>query len=432
MVYWGPVAGAEEAALAAVLHGDGDPEGGSRFERARARFEAAGASTPPFAALRDDIDALVAASQHAGQPTVAWAVAPTDPVFPAAAQDAAPPDLAVRDFARAPLDRQWRRWSYTTLARGVDADQHGPVPVAAPPHLEARDDDPDAPPTPGEAPPAPMAAGPLQDLPGGTDVGRYVHGVLERLDFRTLCEKAPPGRPLPELAAHLARRAGLDDGPWPARLSAALPDVLVTPLGAALCDARLADLGPDRRLDEWAFDLPLAGGGAWRPGLPAIDGRDLARCMALRAPDEVLRAPYLGRLAAGGWSPLCGFLTGTIDLATRLPTPDGPRWFVLDYKTNRLEHYGFEALNAEMERHHYLLQAHLYLVALHRYLKRRVPGYDYDRDVGGSVYLFVRGLCGAGTPRDARGRVQGVHVDRPPADVVEGLSRLFLSVGEAP
>jgi exodeoxyribonuclease V beta subunit len=44
-----------------------------------------------------------------------------------------------------------------------------------------------------------------------------------------------------------------------------------------------------------------------------------------------------------------------------------------------------------MVRAHYVLQALLYTVALHRYLRWRLPGYDPDRHLGGVYYLFVRG-----------------------------------------
>lgn len=46
---------------------------------------------------------------------------------------------------------------------------------------------------------------------------------------------------------------------------------------------------------------------------------------------------------------------------------------------------------------HYPLQALLYGAALHRYLRRRRPGYDPDVHLGGVMYLFVRGMAGPGT-----------------------------------
>ena len=51
-----------------------------------------------------------------------------------------------------------------------------------------------------------------------------------------------------------------------------------------------------------------------------------------------------------------------------------------------------------MQHRHYGLQAILYTVALHRYLRWRLPGYDAERNLGGVLYLFVRGMVGADTP----------------------------------
>ena len=47
---------------------------------------------------------------------------------------------------------------------------------------------------------------------------------------------------------------------------------------------------------------------------------------------------------------------------------------------------------------HYPLQALLYTVALHRYLRWRLPGYDPDAHLGGVLYLFVRGMSAEEPP----------------------------------
>ena len=73
---------------------------------------------------------------------------------------------------------------------------------------------------------------------------------------------------------------------------------------------------------------------------------------------------------------------------------------------------------ALMATNHYPLQAHLYLVALHRYLRWRLPGYSPQRHLGGYVYVFLRGVpgateAGAGTGA-GKGAVPGVFLERPP------------------
>ena len=45
-----------------------------------------------------------------------------------------------------------------------------------------------------------------------------------------------------------------------------------------------------------------------------------------------------------------------------------------------------------MKKHHYYLQANLYMLALHRFLKWKINGYDIDRNLGGYIYIFIRGI----------------------------------------
>jgi exodeoxyribonuclease V beta subunit len=119
-------------------------------------------------------------------------------------------------------------------------------------------------------------------------------------------------------------------------------------------------------------------------------------------------------IAALDFLPLRGLLTGAIDLVAR---HDG-RWYLLDYKSNHLgdsvDDYAMPPMTHAMTSHHYVLQYHLYLVALHRFLRARQPAYDYDEHVGGIAYLFVRGL-------DAAHPGAGVFVDRPPRARIEAL-----------
>jgi len=71
----------------------------------------------------------------------------------------------------------------------------------------------------------------------------------------------------------------------------------------------------------------------------------------------------------------------------------------------------------------YHLQALLYLVALDRLLRHRLPGYAPATHLGGAVYLFVRGVRPGWT--DPAGRPAGVHVHRPAPAFLRRLSALF-------
>ena len=112
------------------------------------------------------------------------------------------------------------------------------------------------------------------------------------------------------------------------------------------------------------------------------------------------------RLEACATRQVAGFLKGFMDLVFAF---EG-RYFVLDWKSNRLgnrvEDYSQEAMTRAIRHSFYDLQYHLYTVALDRYLRVRLPGYDYERHFGGVRYVFLRGV----TPDDP---TLGIFRDRP-------------------
>ncbi len=109
---------------------------------------------------------------------------------------------------------------------------------------------------------------------------------------------------------------------------------------------------------------------------------------------------------------LHGMLTGFMDLVFQ----HQGQYYVLDHKSNRLPGYGLPELTNAILAHRYDVQYTLYVLALHRLLKVRLPGYDYDRDMGGVVYLFLRGIDQPG---------HGVYAHKPPRVLIESLDRVF-------
>ena len=186
------------------------------------------------------------------------------------------------------------------------------------------------------------------------------------------------------------------------------------PLGGCMGDRRLLDLERVDRLDELGFDLPLA----------ALDARAVAEVVARHLPaDDDLR-PWFVEAASGAQRvDVAGLLTGSVDLVAR--TTDG-RYWLADYKTNLISDgdYGRRSLTEAMAHHGYPLQATLYLVALHRFLRWRMgAAYDPDRHLDGAAYLFLRGMDPAAPPSPEGG--PGIVWWRPPTAAIEELDRLL-------
>jgi exodeoxyribonuclease V beta subunit len=209
-------------------------------------------------------------------------------------------------------------------------------------------------------------------------------------------------------------------------LAAALVPMNETSLGPLAGGLTLRQIGLRDRLRELDFEIPLAGGDA-RGAAPDVSLSDVGELLRVHLSADDPLASYAERLMSAGLAgqSLRGYLTGSIDVVLRLPSQ---RYLVVDYKTNHLgdtaADYSRGRLVEAMLHSDYPLQALLYTVVLHRFLRWRVPGYDAARRVGGVLYLFVRGMCGADTPV-VDGHPCGVFSWQPPAGLVVALSDLL-------
>ncbi len=274
---------------------------------------------------------------------------------------------------------------------------------------------------------------PLADLPAGTTFGTLVHSVLEEIDFRSDRLDAE----LEDAVDRQLRWRSVDltpvipTGATPELGKALLLDglrrAIDTPLGPVSGGVRLADIGIGDRLAEVSFDLRLADDGP----LPSVQQIGAVTLGHLDSCDPL--TGWARRLAEGSIGvTLAGHLTGSIDLVMRVPgAPAGSRFVVADYKTNALHprgqpvgpaDYGTGRLVAAMEEHDYPLQALLYSVALHRYLRWRMPDYRPEAHLGGIAYLFLRGMTGARAGAD---EPAGVFEWAVPPTLVVSLSDLL-------
>ena len=347
---------------------------------------------------------------------------------PSPRQEGAIP-LATGPVPTGSLYRGWARSSYTSWTHGHTRDEGPRLPAEA---VEEGRDISDPSPEDGAVleaqPPTPQVMawpvlGPWADLPRGSGFGECLHRVLEQIDYGSWLPCPPES-----VVNHELRRAGLDER-WADPLLAAIQQMLCTPFGGELGGLRPADLNTRTRMNELHFDLSLH----------HVRAADLARAF-LDHPGGAFGEGYamaLSQLPVNH----CGFLTGSIDLV--FPAPGTDQWWVLDWKSNWLGRrdgqgrilscgpgdYGTEPLHSLMASHHYPLQAHLYLVALHRYLAWRLPAYCPEQHLGGYAYVFVRGTPGESVQEVLQGPVPGMVVERPPLGRLLALDR---ALGTAP
>jgi exodeoxyribonuclease V beta subunit len=115
-----------------------------------------------------------------------------------------------------------------------------------------------------------------------------------------------------------------------------------------------------------------------------------------------------------------GMLQGFIDLVFTY----NDRFYILDWKSNHLgmktSDYSQDAMHDSMCRSAYILQYHLYTLALDRLLKVRLPGYSYEKHFGGSLYLYLRGIS-------AGSATSGIYCGRPEPDFIRRADEVMLN-----
>ncbi len=267
--------------------------------------------------------------------------------------------------------------------------------------------------------------GPLAHFPRGSGPGDALHRILERLDYGAVARGER--QEADSVIEQELQRAGLG-GESCEGLFEGLQQLMLTPLGGPLGACRLGDLKAGSWLNEMNFDLPLAIG---EREVRLVRSSGLAQAFAGH-PGGRFGGSYAKTLQSLEVASR-GFLTGSIDL---LFCWEG-RWWVTDWKSNWLgqrdrlgsvthcgpNDYLEPAMETLMASSHYPLQAHLYLVALHRYLLWRLPNYDPAQHLGGYAYVFLRGVPGP-TP-DPTAPTPGVLVDQPSLDRVLALDALL-------
>ncbi|RLM14093.1 exodeoxyribonuclease V subunit beta [Gibbsiella quercinecans] len=295
-------------------------------------------------------------------------------------QDAAV-ELAAKRFSRRVQDN-WRVTSYTGL------QQHG---AGLMQELLPRLDIDAA----GEQAQQAEPALTPHTFPRGAAPGTFLHSLFETLDF---------SQPLDEswLQEQLQQN-GIDEQ-WLPVLAQWMQALLSTPLNDA--GIALATLAPQHKQAELQFYLPIS---------RMLQAHDLD-ALAKRHDPLSANCPPLD------FQQVQGMLKGFIDLVFCWQG----KFYLLDYKSNWLGEssaaYTQPAMEQAMAEHRYDLQYQLYTLALHRYLRHRLPGYSYQRHFGGVIYLFLRGV-------DVEHPGNGIFACRPAQELVEGMDSLF---GAAP
>ncbi len=276
--------------------------------------------------------------------------------------------------------------------------------------------------------------GPLAKFPRGTAAGECLHKILERIEYTD----SPKEDSSKQIIEEELLKAGLDCSLTNA-VQEGLSNLLSTPIGGPLGNLSFDQINTNRGIREMRFDLPLA---HEKKPITAIDIANTFR----KNPLAKFSANYAKEVESLKVISQ-GFLTGSIDLVfADNENTKKARWWVTDWKSNWVgnhdsegnlvecgpHNYSAQAMENQMVLHHYPLQAHLYLVALHRFLKWRLRNYSPFEHLGGYIYVFLRGVPGseAMSQQNNKAFTPGLIVEKAPIERVLLLDQVLKEGGK--
>lgn len=140
---------------------------------------------------------------------------------------------------------------------------------------------------------------------------------------------------------------------------------------------------------------------------------------------EMLSVPELPDLKTSNFK---GYMNGSLDLVAKFDTETGPKFYMIDYKSNYLgnsfSQYTQQKILKSIFESRYDVQILFYSLALYRFLKTTLPNFSYEKDFGGVMYLYLRGMNSFDT------KSPGQFYVKPSEALIDRLDRLFKGIND--
>ncbi|MGD8763925.1 MAG: exodeoxyribonuclease V subunit beta, partial [Desulfobacteraceae bacterium] len=306
--------------------------------------------------------------------------------------------LSCRNFL-GNIDHSWKISSYSSLvssqAADIDLPDYDSHPAAVSHSLLPLSDDVDL---PGD-----RRFDSIFSFPAGARAGIFFHNLMEHIDFAVSSQTK-----IKEIVALKLQEYGYEKE-WQKTIYSVIVNVLKAGLPPDRKEFSLSEISQSHRINEMEFYFPL------NPIKPQI----LQKVFKDESNGR-LGSEYSRKLAKLGFAPGTGFMKGFIDMVF---CHQG-KFYLLDWKSNHLgstlENYTPDSLHAVMAENLYILQYHLYTLALYQLLRQRKPNFDYEIEFGGVFYIFFRGVME--TPNGT----YGVFEDRPALSLINRLGKALI------
>lgn len=376
---WGNILTAESSSMAYLFHCDSDVDSEEIVTAVRKIF-----LSKTDSQLLDDLKRLVDASS--GSITVKE-IPENLPAGELRSGHASDEPLMSRKFTGA-IDSSWRVLSYSslihrTLPPGERPDRDAVQSASV--EFSSQNREPD-----------------IFLFPKGSRAGTFFHDVFEKIDF-TGKKDSFTGLVETKLQSY-----GFDLK-WRDSVCRTIQRVISIPLLNNHPEFKLAVIDKSDRLNELEFFFQM-------------DSLTSQKLMKIFKASGIanLKSQQLEQLENVLFLSPKGFIKGYIDLVFRYQD----RFYIVDWKSNylgsQIQDYHQKVLGDVMQRELYYLQYQIYTLAVHLYLRQRIPGYSYENNFGGVYYIFLRGVD------PDQGAAFGIYRDMPAPEFVYLLEKTLV------
>lgn len=230
----------------------------------------------------------------------------------------------------------------------------------------------------------------FKQLKKGAKTGNMLHQIFENIHF---ADQSKWRYVIDQAINHFA--AGNKE-PYSSMLQALAGNVLNTPIRLGADQILLSDISPDRRINEFEFDFAVP----------------VFKTSELRALSDGTMEVSVKDLQE-----IEGMMNGKVDLFFEYHG----KYYILDWKSNylgdSLSDYSPDNLTLAMNENNYHLQYLIYTLAVKKYLESRIPGFDFESQFGGVIYLFLRGI--------RKGSATGIFTYKPSEEKIEALEKIL-------
>lgn len=230
----------------------------------------------------------------------------------------------------------------------------------------------------------------FHELKAGAKTGLMLHDIFERIHFN---DSSKWQSVLQEISKRYSTKQKEE---WFSMLEEMLNQVLNKSILIDNVNFKLSEVGFDKKIHEFEFDFPV----------PVFDPQLLNELSDQNMQVNVNHTDELE-----------GIMNGKIDLFFECKE----KYFVLDWKSNflgaSLDAYSSVKLNRAMSENNYHLQYLIYTLALKKYLESRLPGFNYEKDFGGVIYVFLRGV--------RKDSDTGIFICKPSLEKIEKLEEML-------